>query len=144
MKFSSLVAAVAGTALAGMMLALAGTASAQDVPSYAQQDEVLHGVVASANGFDLSLRDARGFIDRVKLHQGTVIRPRGLTLAAGQTVTIYGYSRGDHFDANEIDTPYRRRYAYYAYPGPYYAYPGPYYGYPYGPSFGFGLGFHFR
>ncbi len=78
------------------------------------------------------LRDDRGHVDNVRLHQGTVINPTGLTLASGMSVTIYGHNRGSVFAANEIDTPYHERYA--VYPVPVYPY--------YGPSFG--LGFRWR
>ena len=141
---SSPLAAIVGVALAGLVLAAAAPASAQSVPSYAQRDETLHGVVEASDGYDLRVRDDRGFIDRVKLHDGTIIRPTGLTLARGQTVTVHGATRGDRFEASEIDTPYHYSYAY-GYPGPYY--PGPYgaYPYPYGaPAFGFGVGIHIR
>lgn len=141
-KIWSPLAALAGAALAGVLL-MAVPASAQEaVPSYARPDESVHGVVQKAAGYDLEVRDDRGFIDRIKLHDGTVINPRGLKLAPGQTVTVHGETRGNVFEASEIDTRYHYTYAY-AYPAPYYPY---YYGYPYygGPVFGFGLGIHIR
>jgi hypothetical protein len=136
--------AVAAACLSGL---LAAPVSAQSPtyahPSYASNEEVVRGRVLSFNGaYDLQLRDDRGFVDNVRLHQGTVINPTGLTLEAGMSVTMYGYNRGNIFAANEIDTPYQQTYA--LYPVPVYPYPYPY-PYPYyGPAFGFGFGFHHR
>lgn len=105
-------------------------------PSYASDEESIHGRIASVTGrYDLQVRDDRGFIDSVSMHQGTVINPTGLALAPGMSVTILGRNRGRVFAANEIDTPYLSY--------PYLGY-GPYPVYPYGvyvePSFGFRFG----
>ncbi len=134
--------AAAVVAVAGLVLPT--IASAQDVPSYAQpnRDETIQGRIASVNGtFNISVRDDRGFIDNVELHQGTIINPTGLTLAPGMNVTIAGVNNGGEFDANEIDTPYH-----YdgplpepVYLGPGWWYPG--FAYGYGPSFGLSLFF---
>jgi hypothetical protein len=81
------------------------------VPSYARRQEVLRGRVTATNGkYGISVRDDRGFVDTVTLHDGTVIIPRGFRLAPGVTVTIYGHNGGNVFNADEIDTPYRRYY----------------------------------
>jgi hypothetical protein len=143
-SIKSYVPRLAACALAVAGLVLPTIVSAQDVPSYAQpnRDESIHGRIASVNGtFNISVRDDRGFIDNVELHQGTIINPTGLTLAPGMTVTIEGYGNGGAFAANEIDTPYN-------YDGPvpvpYYYGPGwwyPGYAYGYGPSFGLTLVF---
>jgi hypothetical protein len=125
-------------AVAALLGALAAPASAQPgLPSYAtNSDQPIHGRVAGFDGkYALSLRDDHGYTDRVELHDGTIINPTGLRLAAGMTVTIYGHADGSRFVANEIDTRYQTAYAY-----PYPAYP--YYPYPYyGPSFRFGFRF---
>jgi opacity protein-like surface antigen len=112
-------------------------ASAQEVPSYAQpvnQDHQIRGRVTAFDGhYGLTVRDDRGYIDNIRLHQGTVINPTGLTLAAGMVVSVVGYNAGSYFAANVIDTPYT-----YVYGIPYY------YGHPwyyYGPSVS--LGFFF-
>jgi hypothetical protein len=55
----------------------------------------------------LNVRDDRGFLDNVELHQGTIINPTGLALQPGMEVTIIGYNRGRSLAANEIDTPYQ-------------------------------------
>jgi uncharacterized membrane protein YgcG len=103
-----LVAAFAAFALVAPLTALA-----QDMPSYAQPynqangDQQIRGRVTAFNGaYSLQVRDDRGFIDNVQLHQGTVINPTGLTLAPGMIVSILGYNAGPFFAANEIDTPY--------------------------------------
>src|ERR1700722_10290898 len=84
-------------------------ASAQDAPSYAGGGETIHGTIVSIHGkYNISVHDARGFVDNVSLHDGTVINPTGLTLAPGEAVTIEGSAAGGTFVANEIDTPYYR------------------------------------
>ena len=126
--------------LAAACVVLPTAALAQDVPSYATPaqsapaDENIHGRIASFDGgYNLSVRDERGFVDTVQLHPGTIINPTGLTLAPGMVVSILGYNAGDYFSANQIDTPYQFYGAV-----PYYA------GHPwnyYGPSIS--LGFFF-
>jgi len=125
-------------ALAALCLLLPVAAQAQDLPSYANQpypaDQNIHGRVLNFDGgYNLGVRDERGYVDNVQLHPGTIINPTGLTLAPGMVVSILGYNAGSFFAANEIDTPYQ------FYGGfPYYA------GHPwdyYGPSIS--LGFFF-
>jgi len=123
-------------ALAAAMLVTPGIAQAQGVPSYARGggDESIHGRIRSFDGgYNLTVRDDRGFVDNVTLHQGTIINPTGLTLQPGMVVSISGYNSGSSFAANEIDTPYT-----YAYGVPYFA--GRPWNY-YGPSVD--LGFYF-
>jgi hypothetical protein len=158
-RFSGRLAA-AVLAIAGLALPLAAAAQdepppgPQDLPSYAQPagnggDETVHGRIESVNGaFNITVRDDRGFVDNVELHQGTIINPTGLSLEPGMSVTILGYDGGGALNANEIDTPYTYdgpipTPVYY---GPGYWYPG--FGYGYGPSFSiafvFGGGFEQR
>jgi len=138
----NLPARLLAVTLATAGLLVPAIASAQYAPSYAQpqysqsQDESIHGRIYSIDGtFNITVTDDNGYMDNVQLHQGTVINPTGLTLAPGMEVTIAGYSGGQVFEANEIDTPY----TYYgARPVPVYYgtgwwYPG--YAYGYGPSF---------
>jgi hypothetical protein len=105
------------TAAAAASLALIAplVASAQDAPSYAHpavpsygtQDEEIHGrIIGFDGGYAVQLRDDHGYVDTVRLHQGTVINPIGLTLEPGMVVSIDGYNAGSYFAANEIDTPY--------------------------------------
>jgi hypothetical protein len=127
-------------AVAALFIAMPFAAHAQGAPSYAQPaasypgEENIHGrVINFDGGYNVQVRDERGFIDNVRLHPGTIINPTGLTLAPGMIVNILGYNAGADFAANEIDTPY----VYYG-GVPYYG------GYPwwhYGPSVN--LGFYF-
>ncbi len=116
-------------------------------------EETIHGRIVSFDGaYNLQVNDDRGFVDNVRMHQGTIINPTGLTLAPGMVVTIYGANSGSVFAAHQIDTPYQSYgYAYPVYPYPVYPFYGyPFYGYPYpfgarvfvGFGFGFGFGYH--
>jgi hypothetical protein len=142
---AALVAAV-GLAACGLS-AVPASAQPERLPSYASGEEIIRGRVAAVDGkYHLQLRDERGYVDSVTLHDGTIINPTGLRLSPGQSVTIMGHSTGKTFAANEIDTPY----ASYGYPAYAYAYP-PYGYYPYRyrayPAYGFGFrdrGFGFR
>lgn len=112
--------------------------ASNEVPSYAHPAETIRGRITLVRGSYIEVQDDRGYIDRVQLHQGTVINPTGLTLASGMKVTITGRPSGSVFDADVIDTPYRS----YGYGPYYYPYPPAYYPYPYwGPNLYFG--FHF-
>lgn len=129
-RFSKTRRFAAAILTAASIALFAGTA-AQAQPGYAVHQESIVGTVRSFDGgYTLYVRDEHGYLDRVQLHQGTIINPTGLTLEGGMHVTIYGHAAGEVFLADEIDTPYRY--------GPYYGYP--YYGYPY-PAWGFGLRF---
>jgi len=115
-------------------------AETQDVPTYAQPtaDQEVHGLVTSYDGrYKLTVRDDRGFIDNVLLHQGTVINPTGLRLEQGMAVTIAGENGGSYFAANEVDTPYIFNEGV-----PYYR--GHRWDYYYGPSYGAGFFFGHR
>jgi hypothetical protein len=145
-------------ALAGFAVLSLPAAAQNSVPSYASSaGETIHGTIASVNGGELSLRDDRGFVDRVAIHTHVVMHPADLQLAADQSVTIVGHADGRVFIADEIDltqsgpaaygdagnygTAYGPDYvpAPVAYPYPYYPY-YPYYG---GPFFGASIGFYF-
>jgi hypothetical protein len=141
---AALAALIAVTPLAAVAQTAAPDAPtyAAPPPSYSSNDEVIHGRVSSFDGaYSLQVRDERGFIDNVRLRQGTVINPTGIRLAAGMAVTIHGFNRGSVFAADVIETPYQSYGAIPDYPYGPYAYPVyPYYGYPY-PSFSLGLRF---
>jgi hypothetical protein len=101
-------------------------------PSYSAPapGETISGHITAVTGkYTLQLRDNRGFIDNVVLHQGTIINPRGLTLAPGMQVSINGSNAGSAFQANQIDAPYTVALV----PG--YGYAAPFYG-----SLGIGFG----
>ncbi len=99
---------------AAFLMAVPFAAQAQDVPSYSQgqpsyatSEENVHGRIVSFDGaYALQVRDDRGFVDSVQLHQGTIINPTGLTLQPGMVVSVLGYNSGSYLAANEIDTPY--------------------------------------
>jgi uncharacterized membrane protein YgcG len=134
-------------------------ARAADLPSYATDEETIHGTISSVSGSDLYLRDDRGFVDHVRLRSATVVNPNDLQLSSGQPVSISGHNGGSVFIASQIDAATSQSdapapagdpggYAYdpypdAAYPYPYYGY-GPYY-YPgyYGPYYGASIGFFF-
>jgi hypothetical protein len=150
-----LAALIALAAAAVPVGTFAQTAAPDAPPSYARPgtvtgDETIQGRIASFDGaYNLQVNDDRGFVDNVRLQQGTVINPTGIRLTSGMRVTIHGVNAGSAFTANEIDTPYQSYGATYGpvpvygslvYPYPAYPYPYPVYGYPYVP-FGIGFGF---
>ena len=58
-------------------------AQPQPPPSYAQPDrhESVLGTVYSINGkYNITVRDSRGYLDNVSLHDGTIINPTGWRL----------------------------------------------------------------
>ncbi|MHB8153984.1 MAG: hypothetical protein ACYDGW_08725 [Vulcanimicrobiaceae bacterium] len=94
----------------------------------------LKGTVTYFNGrYTMHVIKKNGNVDAVKLHQGTIINPTGLTLRPGMKVTILGVERHGVLHANEIDTPYRR----YGYMQPVGVMP--YFGFGYGGFGDFGL-----
>ena len=143
---AALIALAAAAVPVGSFAQSEPAAAPATPPSYGRADESVKGRVASFDGaYSLQVRDDRGFIDNVQLHQGTVINPTGIRLTPGMAVTVYGVNRGPVFAANEIDTPYQSYGDYPAYMPYPYAYPYPYvYPYPYPFSLGIriGPGFH--
>jgi hypothetical protein len=105
--------AVLSAPLAAFAQQIPAPPDAQSAPTYARPsavngEETIHGRINLFDGkYRLEVRDDRGFIDNVEMHQGTVINPTGLALQPGMAVTILGYNRGHVFAANEIDTPYQ-------------------------------------
>jgi hypothetical protein len=139
----------AAAVAAAACIACASPALAQsaNLPSYATGEESIRGRIATVEDkYHLQLRDDRGYVDNVSLHDGTIINPTGLRLSPGQSVTILGHNVGKTFEANEVDTPYAN---YGAVPDYAYGYPYGYSPYPYRvyPEFGIGFrdrGFGFR
>lgn len=81
------------------------------VPSYAQPSapgtETIKGTITGFSGkYGVTLRDERGFVDNVQMHQGTIINPNGISLQKGMPVSIVGRADGLLFLADEVDTPY--------------------------------------
>jgi hypothetical protein len=98
---AALVLAITGCALAAP--ATAQTATYRSSLGNGTIDGV---VVRFAQGsYDLGLRDDGGYYDNVRLHDGTIIFPIGLTLRPGMRVRIVGFNEGAAFTANEIDGP---------------------------------------
>src|SRR2546423_4042241 len=89
-----------------LVIAMPLAGQAQDVPSYARaldggDDALIRGRIVNFDGaYALSVRDERGFIDSVQLHEGTIINPTGLTLRDGMVVSIIGYNAGPYLAAN--------------------------------------------
>lgn len=107
--FAALVAALT---IAAPLSASAQIVPQNDEPSYSSEaadggDGQIHGRILNFDGaYSVQVRDEKGYVDNVELHQGTIINPTGLTLAPGMVVSILGYNAGPYFAANEIDTPY--------------------------------------
>jgi hypothetical protein len=125
--------------IAALFIAAPLAAGAQIAPTYAANapyngDAQIHGRILTFDGaYTIQVKDEKGYVDNVQMHQGTIINPTGLTLAPGMVVSIMGYNAGSYFAANQIDTPYTFYAGY-----PYYS------GHPwnyYGP--GISLGFFF-
>ena len=55
-----------------------------------------HGKVTWFRRFELQIETAPNVYRQIHLHQGTVINPRGTTLAPGMTVDISGNAQADH------------------------------------------------
>jgi hypothetical protein len=126
------------------LLSLPAVGLAQDqqqMPSYAiRRVETIRGTITGFDGkYTLYVRDVKGYLDHVTLHDGTIINPTGLKLHEGIPVTISGHADGSTFAADQIDTPYQKTYALgYPYAYPYY---GPYYPYPFWGPVGVRVGF---
>ncbi len=54
-----------------------------------------HGTVTFFKRFDMQVALQLNKYRQVKLHQGTVINPRGATIQQGQTVDVWGHSDSD-------------------------------------------------
>jgi hypothetical protein len=66
-----------------------------------RDDHQLRGVVTRFGGFDMTLR-VEGSPLPVRLHQGTIINPNGLTLRPGMRVRVFGHWDDGRFQANRI------------------------------------------
>jgi hypothetical protein len=118
--------------LAALIITVPIAAQAQMAPSYSDSgpdtsgDGQIHGRVLNFDGgYNLQVRDEKGYVDNVQMHQGTIINPTGLTLAPGMVVSIMGYNAGQYFAANQIDTPYTFYGGYPYYGGHPWSYYGP-------------------
>jgi hypothetical protein len=104
---------LAAAVVAATALSLAAPASAQvwygprPVVAYAGPPSVgqyhVQGRVVSFDRFHMGVTVGGRFV-RVRLHQGTIINPLGLTLQPGMYVHVNGYWIGsDMFEANDIN-----------------------------------------
>jgi hypothetical protein len=119
--FNNIIGRLAALAAAAALTASPLAVSAQPTVAYAQSPgPTIKGTVATIPGkYQIEVRDTRGYLDNVSLHDGTIINPTGIRLQPGFRVTIYGRPNGSTFIADEIDTPYRRvqsQVGYYPYP----------------------------
>jgi hypothetical protein len=95
-------------------------------PAGAEVQTQLVGTVTDFHGkYGLVVRDARGRVVEVALHQGTIIKPQGLRLERGMHVTIIGRGADSSFAAGEIDTAYQLPPARTGGPRPGTEFPGP-------------------
>ena len=75
-------------------------------PGAGQDGHTLCALVSSIDGkYGLTVRDERGALESVTLHQGTIIDPTGFELKAGTPVYIVGSIVRGTFDADRIETP---------------------------------------
>ena len=64
-----------------------------------------HGKVTYFRRFDLQIETAPNVYRQIHLHQGTIINPRGTTIAPGMTVDVSGTAQADHsLNADSINT----------------------------------------
>jgi hypothetical protein len=100
-------------AAAAAILLAAPLAARADVPDAAGAQAAqarVSGTIADFHGkYGIVVRDDRGALVEVVLHQGTVIEPLGLRLERGMRVTVSGTAHDRTLAANRIETPYRQR-----------------------------------
>jgi len=109
------LALVAALLIAGSGTALADPVALPSVPPAVQSNPLVqsvlnaiggllqttngntaHGKVTYFRRFDMQVETAPKVYRDVHLHQGTVINPRGTTLAPGMTVDVAGSAQSDH------------------------------------------------
>jgi hypothetical protein len=105
----TLFALAALTALIGVAAVRAGAATVYSpaIVTYLDGDDRfvgahdMQGVVTYFDRFNMTLRaDGRQY--PVVLHQGTIIKPTGTTLAPSMVVNVEGYWSGGAFYANRV------------------------------------------
>lgn len=102
MKFRALF----GFAVAATLVApLAASAQDYDGRHHDRDGHQLVGRVVDARPYHVQLDHG----PEVFLHDGTVIRPRGLTLRDGMPVRVFGHRTERGFSADEIDLVRRDR-----------------------------------
>jgi hypothetical protein len=79
------------------------TVTQNAVAPYAVDPNHVRGAVTYFRRFDLQVRLPLNVYKDVHLHQGTVINPRGATIADGQVVDVHGHAQADgSIDADDI------------------------------------------
>jgi len=71
------------------------TVAGQVTGAYGYNANQAHGTVSYFKRFDMQVALQLNRFRQVKLHQGTVINPRGATIRQGQTVDVWGHSDPD-------------------------------------------------
>jgi lipoprotein-anchoring transpeptidase ErfK/SrfK len=71
------------------------TIAGQATGAFGYNANEVHGTVTYFKRFDMQVALQLNKYRQVKLHQGTVINPRGATLAQGQNVDVWGHSDQD-------------------------------------------------
>jgi hypothetical protein len=75
-------------------------------PGAGEDGHTLCAVVTSIDSkYGLTVRDERGALKSVTLHQGTIIDPTGFELKPGTPVYVVGSIAGGTFDADRIEAP---------------------------------------
>ena len=82
---------------------------AQEIPSYTVtpdgEERITGRIVDYDGGYNLIVRDDRGFLERVKLRSDALISPPGFSFPSGTIVSILGVNTGGYLLARELDTP---------------------------------------
>ncbi len=71
------------------------TIAGQATGAFGYNPNEAHGTVTFFKRFDMQVALQLNKYRQVKLHQGTVINPRGATIQQGQTVDVWGHSDPD-------------------------------------------------
>ncbi len=71
------------------------TIAGQATGAFGYNPNQAHGTVTFFKRFDMQVALQLNKYRQVKLHQGTVINPRGATIRPGQTVDVWGHSDQD-------------------------------------------------
>ncbi|MEA2719819.1 MAG: hypothetical protein QOJ39_1683 [Candidatus Eremiobacteraeota bacterium] len=103
-------ARISAVAAAAILLAapLGARADTPDASGAQAAQAKITGTIADFHGkYGVVVRDDRGALVDVVLHQGTIIEPVGLRLERGMRVTISGAAHDRTLAANRIDTPYK-------------------------------------
>jgi hypothetical protein len=92
---------VAALGLGAAACAVAPAVALADWDDRRRGEHQIYGIVTAFGGFDMTLR-VEGSPLPVRLHQGTIINPTGLTIRRGMRVRIFGHWDDGRFQANRI------------------------------------------